>query len=132
MDAMDIGAAGEDLATEYLVEHGWTIVERNFRCRIGEIDIVVERNVPRGDGEIRLIAFVEVKTRRFRRNAPPSANITATKRTTLVRLAKAFLKANRIRNARCRFDVIAIGWSDTGQHKIHHLPKAFDGYGRPR
>ena len=132
MKGIDIGAAGEDLATEYLIEHGWKIVERNFRCRIGEIDIVAECSVPRGDGQIRLVAFVEVKTRRFRRNSPPTANITAAKRRTLVRLAKAFIKATGIRNARCRFDVIAIGWSDTGQHKINHLPRAFDGRGRPR
>ena len=130
MDKDSIGPCGEQIAAKFLEAEGWQVTAMNFRNRIGELDIVAERWKARGDGYVRIIAFVEVKTRRYRKNSPPSANVTYRKRRKIVVLARSFLKLHKIRNARCRFDVITVLWRDDGRHIVTHYPRAFDARGR--
>lgn len=93
------GAAGEARALAYLQARGLTEVGRNFRCKAGEIDLVME------DGET--LVFVEVRKRASGSHGGAAASITPHKRARLIRTAQFFLQRYRFPPA-CRFDVVAI------------------------
>ena len=99
-----IGVRGETFAYWYLRRHGYTIIGRNFTVRgiKGEIDLVGY------DGPV--LAFIEVKTRTGERGAYglPEDAVTSDKRRLLSRMARYFLAERNIRDAPCRFDVLAI------------------------
>lgn len=124
-----LGIQGEDLAAEYLEKQGWTIVDRNVTTAFGEIDIIAERLYRRGRGMWRLLTFVEVKTRRPRKNLRPEYNVTYAKRKRIVRLAKWWLKQSKA-VASARFDVIAIEWPRIGEPDLRHYESVFDANGR--
>lgn len=126
-----IGELGEELAVAYLLDQGWTIRDRNFRTKFGELDIVAQKEVQRGRGRAQLIAFVEVKARRSTRRAAPEASVTFKKRKTLARLGRFYIKQFSLHSAILRFDVIAV---DLGSDppKIDHYKAAFDAEGRIR
>ena len=94
------GRTGEDLAVCYLESHGYTIVERNYRMRIGEIDIIAR------DGEC--LVFVEVKTRRSSRFGSPFDAVDFRKQQQVSRVALAFMTQNRCGEMPVRFDVIGV------------------------
>lgn len=111
----DLGRAGEDRAARYLQEHGYAVLERNWRCRAGEIDLVVE-----GDGAI---VVVEVKTRRGEAFGHPFEAIDARKRARLWRLAVAWASAHRdrVQGRRLRIDAIGITGPDPATARLEHL-----------
>jgi putative endonuclease len=124
-----LGRRGEDLAATHLQRHGWRIVERNFRTREGEIDLIATR---RGT-----LVFCEVKTL-VRRRAPPGSGpsdplecVGPAKRIRLRRLARAWLarseaEAGVRRHRAVRLDVIAILLAPDGTLlRLDHLPSAF-------
>jgi putative endonuclease len=83
------GQSGESIALAYLEERGFRLIERNWNCRLGEIDLIVER-----DGETR---FIEVKLRRTMEYGYPEASITRTKLRHLSRAIECWMKAQAIR-----------------------------------
>jgi putative endonuclease len=93
------GTAAEDLALRYLEARGLTLVTRNFRCRTGELDLIMR------DGE--QLVFVEVRSRRHTRYGTPAESVTRTKQQRLLRAAAFYLQRQRL-NPPCRFDVVAI------------------------
>jgi putative endonuclease len=93
------GAAAEAMAAAFLEGKGLRIVERNYRCRLGEIDLVAR------DGDTTV--FVEVRQRASRAFGGAAASITATKRARLVRAARHYLSRLRVTPA-CRFDALLI------------------------
>ena len=93
------GAAGEAQAAAWYVERGYAVVDRNWRCREGELDLVVRR----GD----VLVFVEVKARRTDRFGRPEEAVTPAKQRRLRTLATRYLEATGRRGA-LRFDVVAI------------------------
>jgi putative endonuclease len=93
------GAAGEDLALEYLQQKGWSLVERNFRCKGGEIDLVMQDKAT--------LVFVEVRKRAASRFGDAAASVTPRKQARLIIAAQVFLQRYR-QWPPCRFDVIAI------------------------
>jgi putative endonuclease len=94
------GQRGEDRAVEYLRDRGYSVIERNFRCRLGEIDIVAR------DGDT--LVFVEVRTRTDGRCGTALETITPAKQRRIARVAEFYLTARRAHGAACRFDVIGI------------------------
>lgn len=106
------GKAGEDEAFSYLVRQGLTLIERNFRCRGGEIDLVMQ--------EGQAIVFVEVRKRRNRLYGGAAASVTAAKQARLILAAQVFLQRYRNTPA-CRFDIVAIEQND-----IAWLKNAFE------
>lgn len=105
---------GELLATVWLRLKGYRIVERNWRCKLGELDLVCRR----GD----LLVFVEVRTRRGGSAGSPEASVDRRKQDQVARVARAYL-ARRCADAdRMRFDVVAVGG---GWPPIRHLAGAF-------
>lgn len=93
------GEAGEDSALQYLQQQGLTLVERNFRCKGGEIDLIMQDH--------NALVFVEVRKRADRRYGGAAASVTARKQARLVIAAQTFLQRYRTPPA-CRFDVVAI------------------------
>ena len=98
------GVRGETYAYWYLRRHGYTLIARNYRAAgvKGEIDLVGY------DG--RVLAFVEVKTRRMEKegDALPEENVTYNKQVALARMARRFLREWRLKDVPWRFDLLAI------------------------
>ena len=96
------GDAAEDKALHYLQQHGLTLMQRNFRCKGGEIDLIMQ--------EAAALVFVEVRKRADTRHGGAAASVTARKQARLIIAAQVFLQRYRMPPA-CRFDVIAIDGS---------------------
>jgi putative endonuclease len=113
------GRSGEALACRHLEQSGHAIAARNWRCRLGEIDIVAF------DGKT--VVFVEVRTRRSPgRFGTPAESVDARKKARLRRLAQAWLMANGLDGETpVRFDVFDIRRTDGGQTQIRHIRDAF-------
>jgi putative endonuclease len=95
------GQRGEDLAAEWYKRRGYTIVARNWRCPIGEIDLVMRRG--------RLLVVAEVKARKSDAFGVPALAVTPLKQQRLRRLAAVWLAEHRVgRRVDVRFDVVAI------------------------
>lgn len=93
------GVAGEERALAYLQQQGLSLVDRNFRCKMGEIDLIMRQDA--------VLIFVEVRVRADDRHGGAAASITPAKQRRLVRTAQFYLQRLRELPA-CRFDVIAI------------------------
>jgi putative endonuclease len=94
------GRRGEDLACEALRRNGYAVVERRFRTRMGELDVIAR------DGDT--IVFVEVKARSGGSFGTPFESISWQKRRRLCNMAAEYLLARRLAGAPCRFDVVAV------------------------
>lgn len=114
------GARGEELATAFLEARGYHILERNFRCKGGELDIVA-----RAPGDACLV-FVEVKARRDGSYGPPQLAVTFFKQRQISKAALTWLSKNHLHDRPARFDVIAIMLTPDGEHSIDHIVNAFD------
>ncbi len=98
------GARNEDRAADYLAAVGYTIVERNFETKIGELDIVArERDA---------LCFIEVRSRQSDQFGSAVEAVTWKKQQRVSRMAAIYLRQRRPRFDECRFDVVAI----TGDH----------------
>ena len=117
-DNITIGERGEAIAVAYLKGQKFTIVERNFRCKCGEVDIIAR------DG--RSFVFVEVKTRKTLSFGPPQLAVTPFKQRQISKAALTWLAKNRLQEANARFDVIAILLRDRQVPEIEHIRNAFD------
>jgi putative endonuclease len=113
----ELGRHGEELAAEYLGREGYTIVDRNWRCSQGEIDIVA------ADGPE--LVFVEVKARSSVSFGHPFEAITTQKLARLRRLAAAWCEAHPGRGSRVRIDAIAIIAPRGAVAEIEHLRRVF-------
>lgn len=99
-DRLSLGAAGEDAALDRYVALGYRLVARNWRCRIGELDLVVER-----DG---VLVICEVKTRRGARFGAGWEAVNGRKRAKLRAVTEAFVLTSRARPRGIRFDVASV------------------------
>jgi putative endonuclease len=109
----DVGRRGEDCAAEYLLQAGYTLVERNWRCDQGEIDLIAERA---GD-----IVFVEVKTRSGVGYGHPFEAITVRKLARLRRLAAVWCRQSGRRARHIRIDAIAVINRPGREPLVEHL-----------
>ena len=106
------GRRGEDLAASWYIGNGYRVVARNWRCPLGELDVVARRG--------RLVVVCEVKSRRTEAFGPAAAAVGPVKQQRLRRLAAAWLAENGVRGVEIRFDVAAV----TGDH-LEVIPAAF-------
>lgn len=97
---IELGKKGEDISVRFLKKQGYEIIERNYRCSLGEVDIIAK--------DKRTLCFVEVKTRRTEQYGMPQEAIDRYKRDKLARVALTYLKQKRIRNQDVRFDVVSV------------------------
>ncbi len=133
MKSSKVAVDGEELASDFLENEGWEIIGRNVTYKIGEIDIIAQKTIPRGLGRANMVAFVEVKTRTSERD-PRSAEraITTKKRKKIILASRMFLSKNKISACIARFDVIAITLKRSEEPEIRHYPNAFDASGAIR
>ncbi len=113
----ELGKRGEALAADHLTANGLEIVDRNWRCGQGEIDLVAR------DGDE--LVFVEVKTRSSVAFGHPLEAITVHKLARLRRLAAAWCEAHPGSHDRIRIDAIAIVAPTTGPVDLEHLKRVF-------
>jgi putative endonuclease len=113
-----IGERGEEIACAYLKGQKFTIVERNFRCKGGEVDIIAR------DGKT--LVFVEVKARRTLSFGPPQMAVTPFKQRQISKAALTWLAQKKQFGANARFDVVAILLPDYSVPVIDHIRNAFD------
>ncbi len=111
-----LGRAGEDAAAALLRRAGFTVVDRNWSCEHGELDIVARR----GD----LVVFCEVKTRRSDAFGLPAEAVGWDKRLRLRRLAAAWIAARAPGSVEVRFDVVSVEVR-RGRAELTHIPDAF-------
>lgn len=114
-----LGESAEQHAAAFLASKGLSLISRNFRCRRGEIDLVMT------DGET--LVFVEVRLRRNTRFATPLATVDQRKQRKLMLTAAVFLKIHpQLRNQRCRFDVIAYDGDSQASAEPRWIKQAFE------
>lgn len=106
------------MACAHLQQRGMRVLERNFRCRGGEIDVIAR------DGES--VVFVEVKERGGRSHGAAIEAITPLKRHRLLRAARVYAATHGISDSPLRFDVVAIDWGPEGP-QLRHEVGAFGG-----
>lgn len=112
-----LGAHGEELAAQYLRAAGMDIVEQNWRCRYGELDLIAR------DAEV--TAFVEVKTRSGLRFGIPAEAVTFTKQQRIRRLALLWLNEQQGPWRQIRFDVVSVLVKPQSEPVIEHLKAVF-------
>lgn len=120
MDRAELGRRGEDLAAEHLEAGGYVLLDRNWRCRSGELDLVAL--APDGT-----VCFVEVKTRRGTGYGAPSEAVDHVKARRIHGLGISWLGDHRPagHRGRLRFDVVSIVWRRGCAPEVTHLEGAF-------
>lgn len=114
MNNIEKGKLGEEIALKYIISKGGKIIERNYRTKIGEIDLIAKLN-----GEL---VFVEVKSRSNINYGYPSESVNYKKKMKITNVAKYYILENSLENLSIRFDVIEIYFNEK---KINHIENAF-------
>jgi putative endonuclease len=110
------GISGEEIAQRFIEEIGMKIIECNFCCNIGEIDIIA-----RDKNEL---VFIEVKTRTNNMFGSPSDAITFIKKKHIFRVAEYYIMINKLEKEYIRFDVIEVYIFENEKYKVNHIKAA--------
>ena len=108
---IELGATAEDRAADALLDEGYEIVERNYRCDVGELDIIAR------DGDD--LVFVEVRSRSSTDHGGASEAVGPHKRRQVAKVAEVYLRHKRPGFATCRFDVVAINGARAADIEIY-------------
>jgi putative endonuclease len=111
------GKKGEDIAVTYLKSAGYRIIERNYKCLFGEIDIVAK------DGNT--VVFVEVKSRKSEEFGDPQVAVGLEKQKKISKISLNYLEEKKIYPCNARFDVVAIKMLPSG-NKVELIQNAFE------
>ena len=111
-----LGDIGEQIAAEYLVSQGYTLLTKNYRWKRGEIDIIAR--------DKKVLAFIEVKYYKVNSLCDLRAAVTPAKQRHIVRTAERYLQEHRITDSYTRFDVVLIAYAETVQ-KIDLIKDSF-------
>jgi len=112
-----LGKEGERIAEQYLKRKGYKVVERNYRCAAGEVDLIVL--------DRRVIVFVEVKTRTGHGFGTPLEAVQPRKQRKMMQAAQFFLSQKKLHQRDARFDVVGISWP-AREPVIEHVENAFE------
>ena len=118
MHNRNMGIVGERLAADFMENSGYRILATNFRCPLGEIDIVAEKGP--------LVAIVEVKTRQDEYCGRPAQAVNIRKQRKIADTAMWFLRSKKMDYRPCRFDVIEVIIPKAGKIIINHIEEAFE------
>jgi putative endonuclease len=112
-----LGAKGERIAEQFLRRQRYVILQRNYRCRAGEIDLVaLDQDA---------VVFIEVKTRVVPGFGTPFEAVHPRKQRQIIRAAQRYLTDNRLHDRNARFDVVGVWWED-GEPRCELVKNAFD------
>ena len=117
MTKIDTGSEGEKIAAAYLKKNGYHIRETNFRCSLGELDIIAQEGSE--------LVFIEVKTRKTRNLGYPEQAVGFRKQKKMSQLALLYLQKKKLTDTRARFDVMAVTMLPEG-NEIKLIKNAFD------
>jgi putative endonuclease len=112
-----LGKKGEEFALRFLKKRGYRIIEKNYVCKMGEMDIIAK--------EKDTLIFIEVKTRTSMDFGPPQLAVTQFKQRQMSKVALCFLKEKNLEDVKARFDVVAI-LLNSGREEIELIKDAFD------
>lgn len=112
-----LGRRGESLALRHLKQKGYEIIEKNYRCPLGEIDLIARVSSR--------IVFIEIKTLKSDRFGPPRISVHKGKQIRLARLAQYYMKQKGIEDSSARFDVVEVCGADGGW-KVGVIEDAFE------
>ncbi|WP_110205006.1 YraN family protein [Nocardioides daejeonensis] len=113
MTAQALGAYGEDLAARYLRRRGMALLDRNWRCELGEIDLVLR--------DARTLVVCEVKTRRSIARGTPHEAVGPAKLARLRRLAARWMLEHDVHASHVRLDLVAVVAPHRGAVEIDHV-----------
>ena len=113
----EIGKLGEDIAAHYLKQHGYKILDRNFECRQGEIDIIAI--------DKKELVFIEVKTRTSNKFGFPSEAVNKIKQKHMLQTIQYYLYIRNLSEEFIRIDIIEIFINDN-IYKVNQIKKAFE------
>jgi putative endonuclease len=116
-ERLELGRFGEELALKKIKQLGYKKIIRNYRCPLGEVDVVAR------DGDT--LVFVEIKTRKGASTAFAKEAVDAKKRRQLSKVALAYLKSHNCCETKARFDVVAVN-VDGRQAQIEVIKNAFE------
>ncbi len=117
------GQWAEQLALAHLCKHGLRLLQNNFRCKLGEIDLIMQ---DRSGVHRRILVFVEVRYRHTNRYGGAAASVNAGKQQKIVRTAQLYQRQHqRLRSWPARFDVVAVHGSRQ-QPRLRWIKSAFD------
>jgi putative endonuclease len=116
-ERLDLGKEGEDLALKEVESLGYQCIARNYRCSLGELDLVAR------DGET--LVFIEIKTRKGKSLDYAKEAVHARKQRQMSKVALAYMKKNKCEDARARFDVVVIHQRGLDK-EIEVIRNAFD------
>lgn len=117
----DIGYLGESLAIKYLVNKGYSILEKNYRIKLGEIDIICRKN--------NILIFVEVKSRYTNNYGYPIESVTYSKQKKIINISKFYILTNKCYNSNIRYDIIEVLLNNSNEfYNINHIEDAFRTY----
>jgi len=117
-DRQELGKQGEKLARKHLEQKGYKVLTSNFRCRLGEIDIIAK--------DKHIVVFVEVRTVKSAVFGPAYNTVTYPKQKQVKRVALFYISKHNLVNTQFRFDVIGITVNQkTGDHQLDHIENAF-------
>jgi putative endonuclease len=117
-ERLELGKQGEDLAFQTIRRLGYKKIIRNYRCALGEVDLIAE------DGDT--LVFIEIKTRRTGSVGYAKEAVNDRKRRQLSRVALAYMKANGRLETKARFDVVAVFLQRDAGPEIEVIRNAFD------
>lgn len=115
---LEVGLRGEKLALQFLRQKGYKILERNYRKKFGEVDIIALHQ--------RVVVFIEVKTRRTKRYGSPFEAVGQHKQRQLVKIAQDYLIAKDLSDAPARFDVVGVDLSNDLKPQVDIITNAFE------
>jgi len=113
-----LGDRGEMAACGFLKEKGYAILEKNYKCKIGEIDVIARRN-----GRL---AFVEVKTRTGTGFGMPQEAVDRKKQEKIFKLAEWYIKEKKLETIPVAFDVVAVLWKEGGAPEMRLITDAYE------
>lgn len=113
---LELGKLGQEKAEKYLKENGYKILERNYKTKLGEIDLIAK--------DKDTLCFIEVKTRGSLNFGSPAEAVGRFKQHQISKTALMFLKSKNLMDKNARFDVVSILWQEN-QPKIELIKNAF-------
>jgi len=112
-DFLGLGPRGEALAWNFLRKRGYTLLEKNYRTRFGEIDVIARKQGA--------LVFVEVKTRRNASFGFPEEAVDRRKQAKMIQCAQAYLQAKGLEDRPARFDVLSVIWDGKNEPQFSLL-----------
>lgn len=118
MNHRELGNQGELIAADYLLKKNYELLERNYKVKLGEIDLIARKK--------NIIVFVEVKTRKSLSYGFPSQAVDIRKQRKIIQVAQVYIANLGIQNYEFRFDIIEILWKNNDLWNVNHIINGFE------